>query len=242
MDINELITQGEAIYATKYESGDALFTYEYVNNERKIEWERLCLMFLRTNFPGNPEISAFEKCCSRSIATYCLKQIAILKAFAAITPAIQTADYDLVLSNFFNRFQKIEQQLARRYDGRDTLRINDEYDVQDLLHSLLKLHFDDIRAEEYTPSYAGSSTRMDFLLDDDQIVIEVKKTRNGLNDKKVGEELTLDIAHYKSHPKCKKVYCFVYDKDCFISNPRGLEKDLETQSTSEMTVKVFIRP
>ena len=55
--------------------------------------------------------------------------------------------------------------------------IKDEYDVQDLLNALLRLNFDDVRPEEYTPSYAGSSTRVDFLLKKEKIVIEVKKTR-----------------------------------------------------------------
>jgi len=44
------------------------------------------------------------------------------------------------------------------------LEIRDEYDVQNLLHAILKLHFEDIRPEEWAPSYAASSKRMDFLL------------------------------------------------------------------------------
>jgi hypothetical protein len=60
-----------------------------------------------------------------------------------------------------------------------------------------------IRPEEYTPSYAGRSLRMDFLLKEIKTVIEVKKTRNTLKSKEIGEELTLDIAKYKTHPNCK---------------------------------------
>ena len=52
--------------------------------------------------------------------------------------------------NIFERFHQVSRQLRSRYDGRETLFINDEYDVQDLLHSLLHLHFDDIRPEEWT--------------------------------------------------------------------------------------------
>jgi hypothetical protein len=242
MDINELIEQGEIVYATKSYSNP----YWYVDPDEKIKWEKICLTFLRNRFPETPEIDEFKKLCasgtdSNSRANICLQQIGILKAFAAISPTQQVADYDSILVNIFNKFQKVEQQLARRHDSRETLRIGDEYDVQDLLHSLLKLHFDDIRPEEYTPSYAGSSKRMDFLLNDD-IVIEVKKSRDTLKDKEVGEQLTIDINHYKSHPKCKKLYCFIYDKDCLITNPRGIERDLEKQSTPEMAVKVFVRP
>ena len=71
---------------------------------------------------------------------------------------------DEILDLIFTRFHKIARQLQSRYNHRDTLTIDDEYDVQDLLHALLQLYFDDIRAEEWTPSYAGKCARVDFLL------------------------------------------------------------------------------
>ena len=48
--------------------------------------------------------------------------------------------------------------MRSRYNNRQTSDINDEYDVQDLLHSLLTLYFDDIRREESNPSYAGGAS------------------------------------------------------------------------------------
>src|SRR6266851_4668899 len=70
----------------------------------------------------------------------------------------------LRLERILGRFHQVAKQLQKRHAGKDTLRIMDEYDVQDLLHALLKIDFNDIRAEEWTPSYAGKSARMDFLL------------------------------------------------------------------------------
>ena len=81
------------------------------------------------------------------------------------------------LDRLFSHFHIVVRQLRTRHDDRKTFEVNDEYDVQDLLHALLKIHFDDIRVEEWTPSYAGSCARMDFLLKKEQIVIEVKHTR-----------------------------------------------------------------
>ncbi len=140
-----------------------------------------------------------------------------------------------------NKFHKVVRQMRSRYKSRSTLEINDEYDVQDLFHSLLTLYFDDIRREESNPSHAGSNSRSDFLLKPEQTVIEIKKTREGLNDKKLGEELTLDIQKYQAHPDCQTLVCFVYDPERRINNPRGLERDLE-QVTEKIEVKVFIRP
>ncbi|MEM8721732.1 MAG: hypothetical protein AAGE84_20950 [Cyanobacteria bacterium P01_G01_bin.39] len=139
-----------------------------------------------------------------------------------------------------SRFHQVVRQMRSRHDNRPTLEINDEYDVQDLFNSLLTLYFDDIRREESNPSYAGSNSRSDFLLKPEQTVIEIKKTRSGLNNKKLGEELILDINKYQTHPDCETLVCFVYDPEGRISNPRGLEKDLE-QLTEKIEVKVFIR-
>jgi hypothetical protein len=143
--------------------------------------------------------------------------------------------------NLFNHFRHIAKTLQNRYHNRETIQVNDEYDVQDLLHALLKLYFDDIRTEEWTPSYAGGSSRMDFLLKNEQIVIEVKKTREGLKDKHVGEQLIIDKAKYKSHQDCKKLICFVYDPEGRIGNPASLEKDLSEKSDT-FEVCVVIRP
>ena len=108
-------------------------------------------------------------------------------------------DYEGELQNIFNRFFAVAKQPQRRHDNRDTLSIKDEYGVQDLLNSLLLLHFEDVRPEEWTPSYAGGSKRMDFLQKDSEIAIEVKMTRKALKDKELGEQLIIDIANYKQH-------------------------------------------
>jgi hypothetical protein len=114
--------------------------------------------------------------------------------------------------------------------------------VQDLLHALLVLDFEDIRAEEYTPSYAGGSSRTDFLLKPESVVLEVKKSRPGMTARTVGEELLVDIARYAEHPDCSLLICFVYDPDGRIVNPRGLEADLERRGSASLRVRVMVRP
>ncbi|WP_445923668.1 PD-(D/E)XK nuclease domain-containing protein, partial [Klebsiella pneumoniae] len=82
-----------------------------------------------------------------------------------------------------SRFHLVANQLKTRHSNRESLVISDEYDVQDLLHALLHIYFDDIRPEEWTPNYAGGSSRVDFLLKNEVIIIEVKKTRATLKAK-----------------------------------------------------------
>jgi hypothetical protein len=139
------------------------------------------------------------------------------------------------------RFYLVARQLRERHDNRPTLEVENEYDVQDLFHALLHIYFDDIRPEESTPSYAGKTSRMDFLLKEHSIVIEIKKTRPGLGAREVGSQLIEDIARYQTHPHCTTLICFVYDPEGRVANPRGLEADL-TKQHGELHTKVFIFP
>jgi hypothetical protein len=155
----------------------------------------------------------------------------------------QTNNFNAVekVKNICERFHTITRQLRDRHANRPTLDVEDEYDVQDLLHTLLHLDFEDIRPEEPTPSNAGQSSRVDFLLKSERIVIEIKKTRTTLGAKEVGTELIADIHRYRTHPDCDILLCFVYDPEARINNPRGLEDDLR-KNEDRFRVEVWIRP
>ncbi len=139
------------------------------------------------------------------------------------------------------RFHLVARQLRARHSNRQTLEVEDEYDVQDLIHGLLRLDFDDIRDEEWTPSYAGGASRVDFLLKNEFVVVEVKRARKGLADKELGKQLIIDIARYQAHPDCRTLVCFVYDPEGRIANPAGLERDLSTL-TDRIEVRVIVAP
>jgi hypothetical protein len=140
-----------------------------------------------------------------------------------------------------SRFHELVKQMRVRHANRNTLDVGDEYDVQDLMHALLRVFFDDIRDEEWTPSYAGGAARMDFLLPEVTTVLEMKMARKGLGAKEIGEQLIIDIAKYREHPKCKRLICLVYDPNGFVANPRGIERDL-SKKHGELDVEVFIIP
>lgn len=162
------------------------------------------------------------------------------KLIAESVPNEKYDPFELV-NQICSRFHLVAKQLRNRYSDRQTLIVNDEYDTQDLLHSLLHVYFDDIRAEEWTPSYAGGCSRVDFLLKNEEIIIEVKKTRETLKAKHIGEQLIVDITKYQAHPNCKKLICFVYDPEGWVANPQGIENDLE-RNDEDFSVKVLIVP
>ena len=155
--------------------------------------------------------------------------------------SIGKGDPEIQIINIFSKFHSIVRDLRKRREDRPTLDVKDEYDVQDLLRALLNLYFEDVRPEEWTSSYAGACSRIDFLLKNEQCLIEIKKTRENLKDKKIGEELMIDIERYKTHPNCKNLFCFVYDPDGYIDNAAGLEGDLSREEDG-LNIKVFIFP
>jgi hypothetical protein len=154
-------------------------------------------------------------------------------------PLVPPTSIDEVLTPILKGLPRAMSPLTYRRKGLPTLAFDNEYDVQDLLHVLLRPWVKDIRPEEYTPSYAGKSTRMDFLLPDHATVIELKFVRDVTHGKNIGQELQIDIGHYRRHPGCKRLWCVIYDPNHFLVNSDGLAKDLEgPHSQAEQTVDV----
>ncbi len=166
------------------------------------------------------------------------------RASAAAHPAVSTAaraDAVGLLRKIGNRFHAVARQLRLRHDGRSTLEVEDEYDAQDVVHALLCLEFDEIRRESWQPEYAGGSAHTYFVVPRDQIVIEVKKTRQGLGAKEITAQVEHDALYYSTHPDCQTLFCFVYDPEARVGDPYGLEKSL-TRTVENQRVEVFISP
>lgn len=156
---------------------------------------------------------------------------------------VKPAKVEELLEIVVKGLRRAMHPLTHRRKGIQPLSFGNEYDVQDLLHALLRPWISDIRPEEFTPSYAGSSTRMDFLLPAHELVIETKIVRDRAHAKKVGDELIIDIEHYRKHPNCRSLWCVIYDPDQLITNAQGLSADLEGPRTSkegEVRVRVFV--
>ena len=75
-------------------------------------------------------------------------------------PLQPTIEPVAVLERQANKLPLIAHHLEQHYHkGRSGFRINDEYDAEHLLNALLFQHFEDVRREEPTPSYAGVLAR-----------------------------------------------------------------------------------
>ncbi|MEQ8747363.1 hypothetical protein [Pyruvatibacter sp.] len=158
-------------------------------------------------------------------------------------PKIRPSSIEDLLRVLINGLPRAMSPLVHRRKNSIALSFSSEYDIQDLFHALLRPWVSDIRAEEFTPSYAGSSTRMDFLLPKHSLVIETKLVRDKSHGKKVGDELIIDLDHYRVHPDCTQLWCVIYDPNRYIENAGGLIEDLEGESKNSkgsLGTKVFV--
>jgi hypothetical protein len=247
MRLTDLVAQGQRVVATTREPPTNVFGPDRVDVAMFQEWAMNLLPVLRAGFGEDSEhvnrVAHLTKECWRAkdaAQVLAVTRSALTIAEAGDIPREQQSDPLKTLGMVCDRFHLVVRQLRARHAGRATLSVKDEYDVQDLLHAVLRIFFEDVRAEEWTPSYAGGSSRMDFLVKDAQLVIETKMARKSLTTSDLGAELIVDIARYAEHADCKTLVCFVYDPEGLVRNPRAIESDLSRPDS--MVVKVFVRP
>lgn len=245
MELLEIITEGERLLTRYKKDSEGRMELEQSECPNYEVWVQTGLAYMESYHSNSSSIRVFQSRATDFWNNYYSSNtirelLAILKGIQNVREK-KAIDNIAILDTIFNKFPVFVQQLKRRHANRPTIEVKDEYDVQDLLEAILRLHFNDVRSEEWCPSYAGSSNRMDFLLNEPKIAVETKMTRECLSDKQIGEQLLIDIEKYKHHKNCEALYCFIYDPDGKIRNPTGLKDDLEKIS-NDFPVKVYIKP
>lgn len=243
-EINNLIRQSDQVLSTE-DTDD--YGYLYVDYEIFNTWYTKIKTLLSAILPSDNEFRCKINDYCHNLPNNVDSIVSILKSIIEYEEKEIITFQDAAIANkknnidiLFKNFHKVVRQLRDRHDDRSTLDVEDEYDVQDLLHGMLMFFYDDIRPEEWTPSYAGKASRQDFLIKKEQFVIETKMTRKSLTDKELGDELIIDIARYKTHPDCKQLIVFIYDPEGRVKNPNGFISDIE--HTNKGFVKVYINP
>ena len=135
----------------------------------------------------------------------------------------------IVVGRILRNFHKhLEEMYQRPVHGRgslkkedlDKIKIGNEYDVQRILFSLLRPVFPLARVEVCSDGgYSG--TRFDILIDEYDIVIEVKCTRQSMGERTLTEEVGADIYHYDR----KHIMFLIFDKEKIISNIDAFESN-----------------
>jgi len=158
------------------------------------------------------------------------------------TPHLITLGLDDKLLAICERFHRAIVHLSHRRKGRPVIDFSNEYDVQDVFAMVLKCSYEDVRDEEWTPSYAGRAGKIDFVIGDIRTATELKRARSR---QQIGDELIIDIARYAKRANVDRLVCFVYDPDDVLRRDASqIEKDLSRRrnENGELAVTVLIRP
>lgn len=116
-----------------------------------------------------------------------------------------------VLLQFGNSVKKITSD---RRKGHSVFEINDEYDVQDLLYVMLKGLFPKLTDEEPTPKVGPKSNKIDLIIREEGLMIEVKMIKKSdPNEKQFVEQLKNDIQSYYRYSFLKDLLIYVYDPE-----------------------------
>lgn len=114
-----------------------------------------------------------------------------------------------IFYNFPNAVQKI---IKNRRKGHPEFEIKDEYDVQDILYVIIKSIFPNMRDEDPIPKVGSKSTKIDLILREEKILIEVKMIKEtDSNETRFIEQLKVDFESYHKCVWLEKLFCFVYD-------------------------------
>ncbi len=216
MDIQELIKAGTEVVSKSRQNSQYVGEYYYGKDYEN--WLSLATRFVEMNFPNDTDSMRFrqlaEKANGESISFF-NKLISILYAFEKLQPIPNKPDVFSMIEQIIINFNRFDTNIRRRHGNRSSISINDEYDLQDAFYAILKLFINDIRPEDYVPSYAGSNSRVDYLLPEYGIIIELKMTNQHLHDKEIGEQLIIDFDRYKQLNKCKHLICFTIKRVLF---------------------------
>jgi CheY-like chemotaxis protein len=149
------------------------------------------------------------------------------------------------VANVLDKFLTSYSVLEKRGHARPAFKLTNEYDLQDLLHSIMKPFYSDVISEEYTLKRAGKTKRLDLVVKGLETVIETKMIRSKAHGIGLSNELDIDIRGYVSHAHCKRLFCYVYDPLHYVRDPRIIERDLSGEAAQDsrvIDVSVFIRP
>lgn len=234
----------------------ARYGEDYAPHRRFESVSRLNELDLRGFIPGPDEADAFRRgrwgdiARSTAVKSKLIAQLFRLLVGGALRTNSSAGRFDFaggqvdaasVVIAIGERFAVVQRALRKRYGDRPSINFADEYDDQYLMRAALSLFFDDIRPEDYVPEYAGGRSRVDYLLPEYGLAIELKHTRDGLTDKSLGEQLMIDRERYIGASKARHLIALVFDPGRVLENPTGLERDLQREvGTADLAVTVRI--
>lgn len=145
-----------------------------------------------------------------------------------------------ILISIFQNFHRFAQQLKDRQNHAKPILIENEYALQDFIHAILRLHFQNVKNEFPLPDYCGKTSRIDFYLKEERIGIEVKYVSENLKADNLRKQLIEDKAQYINSRCFDEIVFFIYDPQTLLNKPEVFY-DIEGR-TNEYNIRVIVSP
>jgi hypothetical protein len=159
----------------------------------------------------------------------------------ASTLAAKAPSADVVtLLQVCARLQQAAKPLEHRRQGKTPFAISDEYDVQDLLHSLVRAYFKFVVSEEPIKKLANAkATRADFVVEALGTIVEVKYVHGPNDQGRIVKELGEDLLFYEQWEHLKVFIYLVYNASD-LRDPEALDTLSGTRSSGGMQYEVYV--
>lgn len=131
---------------------------------------------------------------------------------------------------------------VRSRKGKLPYDISDEYDVQDLLHAVLRAYLKYSVQEDPLPKVAGAkSGRADISVEELGVLIEIKYVHGPEDQKRIFEEYSQDLVLYAQWTHLKTLIYLIYNS-ADLRDPEAFEKLSSTQEVGgkRFAVKVVL--
>ncbi len=112
----------------------------------------------------------------------------------------------------------------RNRKGKASYNISDEYDVQDLLHTIIRCYLKySVQEEPIGIVAAASSSRADIVIEDLGTIIELKYVHGPSDQKRLVDEYAKDLIQYAQWPHLKSFIYVIYNS-ADLREPEAFEK------------------
>jgi hypothetical protein len=132
--------------------------------------------------------------------------------FSGPTRGVVEPELDIVLRVCHRLPNAARIFASRSRKGKVSFDISDEYDVQDLLHGILRTYLKYSVQEDPLPKVAGAkSSRADISVEELGVLIEIKYVHGPSDQKRIFEEFSQDLVLYAKWPHLKTLIFLVYN-------------------------------
>lgn len=159
--------------------------------------------------------------------------------FSGLQKQLPDPEIELVV-RLCKRLPAAARILANRRSGKTPFSMSDEYDVQDLMHSILRAYVKHSVTEEPMGKIAGvRHGRADIAIEDLQTIIEAKFVRGPDDQRRLVEEYSNDLLLYTKWPSLKHLIFLIYNSQD-LRDPEAFEKLEGPQNVNGVEFNVYM--